>query len=44
MKSGSEKKTNKWKTYNEAETVVCQEKLAVVCVLPDAGTCVYDYF
>jgi hypothetical protein len=44
MKSGSEKKTNKWKTYNEAETVVCQEKLAIVCVFPDAGTCIYNYF
>lgn len=32
MKSGSEKKLNKWKTNNEAETVVCQEKLAIVCI------------
>ena len=30
--------------YNEAETVVCQEKLAIVCVFPDAGTCIYNYF
>lgn len=44
MKSGSEKKLNKWKTNNEAETVVCQEKLAIVCVFPDAGTCFYYYF
>lgn len=44
MKSGSEKNLNKWKTNNEAETVVCQEKLAIVCVLPDAGACFYYYF
>ena len=44
MKSGSEKTLNKWKTNNDAETVVCQKKLAIVCVLPDAGTCIYNYF
>lgn len=44
MKGGSEKNLNKWKTNNEAETVLCQEKLAIVCVFPDAGTCIYNYF
>lgn len=44
MKGGSEKNLNKWKTNNEAETVLCQEKLAIVCVFSDAGTCIYNYF
>ena len=44
MKSGSEKNLNKWKKNNKAETVVCQKKLAIVCVFPDARTGFYYYF